>query len=224
MIKPMFEGTPETKREADKERLTERDAVLVYYGEGTDGWMDSVLSEVEQAVAWRAGRPYLRSVPVGRRTRRQTTSSTNSGSPGQRHQCPGGLLHGAARTDHQDLARGPTMSEPTVGDRTQPVSGLRPFRSDEKHPVLRPRATGRRAWSTKLADTPLPGGGRQPRAAANRCWSTAGCARPCTAASMASAGAAWRMAQLRPGSDPIGALARALAAPGVLFRQADEQA
>jgi hypothetical protein len=31
---------------------------LVYYGEGTDGWMDSVLSEVEQVVAWRAGRPY----------------------------------------------------------------------------------------------------------------------------------------------------------------------
>ena len=58
VIKPMFEGTPETKREADKERLTECDAVLVYYGAGTDGWMDSVLSEVEQAVAWRAGRPY----------------------------------------------------------------------------------------------------------------------------------------------------------------------
>jgi hypothetical protein len=58
VLKPIFEGTPEAKREADKQRLTECDAVLVYYGAGTDGWMDSVLSEVEQAVAWRAGRPF----------------------------------------------------------------------------------------------------------------------------------------------------------------------
>ena len=59
VIKPVFEGTPEAKREANKARLTECDAVLVYYGGGTDGWMDSVLSEVDQAAAWRAGRPLL---------------------------------------------------------------------------------------------------------------------------------------------------------------------
>jgi len=59
VLKPVFEGTPEAKREVNKERLTECDAVLVYYGVGTDGWMDSVLSEVDQAVAWRAGRPFL---------------------------------------------------------------------------------------------------------------------------------------------------------------------
>lgn len=58
VLKPMFEGTPEAKREAAKQRLIECDAVLIYYGAGTDGWMDSVLSEVEQAVAWRAGLPY----------------------------------------------------------------------------------------------------------------------------------------------------------------------
>jgi hypothetical protein len=34
---------------------------------------------------------------------------------------------------------------------------------------------------------------------------------------MARAGTAWRMAQFRPGSDPIGAMARALAQDGVLF-------
>jgi len=38
---------------------------------------------------------------------------------------------------------------------------------------------------------------------------------------MASAGSAWRMAQFRPGGDPIRALARALAQPGVLFTGLD---
>jgi len=58
VLKPVFEGTPEAKREAAKQRLVECDAVLVYYGAGSDGWMDSILSEAEQALAWRAGRPY----------------------------------------------------------------------------------------------------------------------------------------------------------------------
>lgn len=37
--------------------------------------------------------------------------------------------------------------------------------------------------------------------------------------SMSSAGTHWRIAQFRPGGDPIGAMARALAAEGVLFQQ-----
>jgi hypothetical protein len=57
VLKPVFQGSPEETREAAKQRLTECDAVLVYYGAGTDGWMDSILSEVEQAAAWRGGRP-----------------------------------------------------------------------------------------------------------------------------------------------------------------------
>ena len=57
-----------------------------------------------------------------------------------------------------------------------------------------------------------------PRAAANPRSSTAGCGRPCTGGLMARAGTAWRMAQFRPGSDPIRAMARALAQDGVLFR------
>jgi len=36
---------------------------------------------------------------------------------------------------------------------------------------------------------------------------------------MASAGSAWRVAQLRPGSNPIRSLAKALAAPGTLFTE-----
>src|SRR5438309_5669216 len=36
---------------------------------------------------------------------------------------------------------------------------------------------------------------------------------------MARAGTAWRMAQFRPGSDPLGAMARALAQDGVLFAE-----
>ena len=36
---------------------------------------------------------------------------------------------------------------------------------------------------------------------------------------MASAGSAWRMAQFRPGGEPIKAMARALAEPGVLFTE-----
>ena len=40
---------------------------------------------------------------------------------------------------------------------------------------------------------------------------------------MARAGTAWRMAQFRPGNDPIGAMARALAQDGVLFREHAEE-
>jgi hypothetical protein len=58
VVKPVFDGTPEEKRQANKQRLTDCDAVLVFYGAGTDGWMDSVSSELEQAAAWRAGRPF----------------------------------------------------------------------------------------------------------------------------------------------------------------------
>lgn len=61
VLKPVFDGTPEQTREAARQRLTDCDAVLVYYGSGTDGWMDSILSEVEQAAAWRGGTP-LRAV------------------------------------------------------------------------------------------------------------------------------------------------------------------
>jgi hypothetical protein len=57
VLKPAFGGTAEEVRQANMERLTQCDAVLIYYGGGTDMWMDSVLSEVEKAAALRPGRP-----------------------------------------------------------------------------------------------------------------------------------------------------------------------
>ncbi len=55
---PVFEGTPEANRQANELCLTECDAVLVYYGAGTDDWFASVLGEVAKAAAWRSGRPF----------------------------------------------------------------------------------------------------------------------------------------------------------------------
>jgi hypothetical protein len=59
VLKPAFGGTAEEVRQANVERLTRCDAVLIYYGSGTDMWMDSVSSEVDKAAALRPGRPLL---------------------------------------------------------------------------------------------------------------------------------------------------------------------
>ena len=96
-----------------------------------------------------------------------------------------------------------------------PYPGLRPFRTDEEHLFF-----GRERQIDRLVD----------KLAANRFLAVVGTSgsgksslvncglRPALhAGHMASAGAAWRMAQFSPGSDPIGALAAALAEPGVLF-------
>lgn len=55
---PVFEGTPEANRQANEQCLTQCDAVLVYYGSGTDDWFASVLGEVAKSAAWREGRPF----------------------------------------------------------------------------------------------------------------------------------------------------------------------
>jgi hypothetical protein len=57
VLKPAFGGTAEEVRQANMERLTRCDAVLIYYGSGTDMWMDSVSSEVDKAAALRPERP-----------------------------------------------------------------------------------------------------------------------------------------------------------------------
>src|SRR5262249_10580217 len=133
----------------------------------------------------------------------------------KRHQCPGGLLHGAARTDHQDLARGPIMSGPTVETVRNPYPGLRPFRADEKHLFFGREQQVDRMVEKLAAHHFLAVGG----ASGSGKSSLANCGlRPALPrGNMARAGAAWRMAQMRPGNDPIGALARSLALPGVLF-------
>lgn len=98
-----------------------------------------------------------------------------------------------------------------------PYPGLRPFRTDEEHLFFgRERQVDRMiaklAAQHFLAVVGTSGSGKS---------SLVNCGlRPALDRGyMAQAGANWRMAQFRPGSDPIRALACALAAPGVLVDQ-----
>jgi hypothetical protein len=107
------------------------------------------------------------------------------------------------------------MSEPTVETVRNPYPGLRPFRSDEKHLFF-----GREQQVDRMVEKlaahyflAVVGGSGSCKSSLVNCGLRPALHR----GNMASAGAAWRMAQMRPGNDPIGALARALAAPGVLF-------
>ena len=98
---------------------------------------------------------------------------------------------------------------------TNPFPGLRPFREEAEYlffgresqvDVMVDKLAGKRF----LAVVGTSGSGKS---------SLVNCGlRPALRRGvMASAGSAWRMAQFRPGGDPIKALARALAQPGVLF-------
>ena len=99
--------------------------------------------------------------------------------------------------------------------RTNPFPGLRPFREDEEY-LFFGRESQVDAMVDKLAATHFlavvgtSGSGKS---------SLVNCGlRPALRQGlMARAGTAWRMAQFRPGNDPIGAMARALAKDGVLF-------
>jgi ABC-type transport system involved in cytochrome bd biosynthesis fused ATPase/permease subunit len=101
--------------------------------------------------------------------------------------------------------------------RPNPFPGLRPFREDEEH-LFFGRENQVDAMVDKLADTRFlavvgtSGSGRS---------SLVNCGlRPALRQGLMSrAGTAWRMVQFRPGSNPIGAMARALAQEGVLFRE-----
>jgi len=101
--------------------------------------------------------------------------------------------------------------------RPNPFPGLRPFREDEEH-LFFGRENQVDAMVDKLADTRFlavvgtSGSGKS---------SLVNCGlRPALRQGLMSrAGTAWRMAQFRPGSNPIGAMARALAQDGVLFRE-----
>jgi hypothetical protein len=102
---------------------------------------------------------------------------------------------------------------------TNPFPGLRPFREEEEYlffgresqvDVMVDKLAARRF----LAVVGTSGSGKS---------SLVNCGlRPALRRGvMASAGSAWRMAQFRPGGDPIKAMARALAQPEVLFQQFD---
>jgi WD40 repeat protein len=97
-----------------------------------------------------------------------------------------------------------------------PFPGLRPFREDEQH-LFFGRENQIDAMVDKLAATRFlavvgtSGSGKS---------SLVNCGlRPALHGGlMARAGTSWRIAQFRPGSDPLRAMARALAGNGVLFR------
>lgn len=107
------------------------------------------------------------------------------------------------------------MIAATTNASINPFPGLRPFREDEEH-LFFGREHQVDAMVDKLAEKRFlavvgtSGSGKS---------SLVNCGlRPALRQGlMASAGTAWRMAQFRPGSDPIGAMARALAQDGVLF-------
>ena len=99
---------------------------------------------------------------------------------------------------------------------TNPFPGLRPFQEDEEH-LFFGRENQVAAMVDKLGSTRFlavvgtSGSGKS---------SLVNCGlRPALHGGlMARAGTAWRMAQFRPGSEPMRAMARALAKDGVLFR------
>ena len=96
-----------------------------------------------------------------------------------------------------------------------PYPGLRPFRLDEKHLFFGreqqvDRMVGKLAARRFLA---VVGGSGSGKSSLVNCGLRPALHR----GNMAEAGAAWRMTTMRPGTDPIGALARALAVPGLLF-------
>ena len=96
-----------------------------------------------------------------------------------------------------------------------PFPGLRPFREDEEF-LFFGRENQVDSMVDKLAAThflAVIGGSGSGKSSLVNCG-----LRPALRAGlMASAGTTWRMAQFRPGSDPLAQMARALAKEGVLF-------
>src|ERR1700704_2741650 len=108
------------------------------------------------------------------------------------------------------------MNTANADNHKNPFPGLRPFREDEEY-LFFGRENQVDAMVDKLAATRFlavvgtSGSGKS---------SLVNCGlRPALHGGlMARAGTAWRMAQFRPGSDPMRAMAQALAKDGVLFR------
>lgn len=108
------------------------------------------------------------------------------------------------------------MNPASAANNTNPFPGLRPFREEEEY-LFFGRENQVDAMVDKLAATRFlavvgtSGSGKS---------SLVNCGlRPALHGGlMARAGTSWRMAQFRPGSDPMRAMARALAKDGVLFR------
>jgi len=111
------------------------------------------------------------------------------------------------------------MSSSTGIGLTNPFPGLRPFREEEEYLFFGregqvDRMVDKLAAKRLLVVVGTSGSGKS---------SLVNCGlRPALRRGvMATAGSAWRMAQFRPGADPIKALARSLAQPGLLFTSRD---
>jgi len=102
-----------------------------------------------------------------------------------------------------------------AGPWSNPFPGLRPFREEEEH-LFFGREKQVDAMVDKLAATrflAVVGTSGSGKSSLVNCGLRPGLRQGL----MSRAGTAWRMAQFRPGSNPIGAMARALAQDGVLF-------
>ena len=108
------------------------------------------------------------------------------------------------------------MSRADAIDRGNPFPGLRPFRENEED-LFFGRESQVDAMIDKLARThflAVVGTSGSGKSSLVNCGLRPGLHRGL----MASAGTSWRMAQFRPGSHPVRAMARALAEDRVLFR------
>jgi WD40 repeat protein len=115
------------------------------------------------------------------------------------------------------VSAAPSVIDAPAGaaDRMNPFPGLRPFREDEEH-LFFGRESQVDAMVDKLAATrflTVVGTSGSGKSSLVNCGLRPALHRGL----MASAGTTWRMAQFRPGTDPIRALAGALASEGVLF-------
>ena len=110
------------------------------------------------------------------------------------------------------------MNPPAGRDRLNPFPGLRPFRADEEY-LFFGREKQVDAMVDKLAKTrflAVVGTSGSGKSSLVNC----GLHPALHLGLLASAGTAWRIAQFRPGSNPIRAMAEALATEGVLYKSA----
>ena len=191
---------------------------MLFYGAGDEAWKRTIDNELKKMAGYRGGKPLPAIYTYLAEPRTDDkTDLIDMEEPGLIDGLDG-FAEAAMAKSHAaaDRRRSDPMSAATASPQINPFPGLRPFREDEEH-LFFGRENQVDAMVNKLAATRFlavvgtSGSGKS---------SLVNCGlRPALRQGlMARAGTAWRMAQFRPGSDPIGAMARALAQDGVLFR------
>jgi hypothetical protein len=212
---PAFEGDAARVREANQQNLADCDIVLLYYGAGDAAWKRAIGVELKKMAGYRAGKPlpamfvYLAEPRTGDKEDlidMEEPGVINGLACGRR----GGRIPAAC---NQDFGGG--VNETASILRTNPFPGLRPFREDEEH-LFFGREKQIDAMVDKLGATrflAVVGASGSGKSSLVNCG-----LRPALRRGfLAGPGTAWRIAQFRPGTDPIGAMARALAQDGALF-------